>query len=258
MMIQKIWLLKIDWDQNLPHQEIVNFQRYVVELHQLKNLKIPWCILLKDTAAVHLIGFADASAQAYGACLYVKSENANETQIRLLCSKTRVAPLKTLSIPRLELLAATLLSKLTSKIIKIIDLEFDEVHLFSDSKVVLDWIQMQPHLLKVFVANRVSLIQELTETFSWHHVKTKEKPADLISRGVTKLQLQDELWWTGPSFLKDKTLNSDSVVSQKDDNFFEELKNPNIVYSFITHAGPSVFLDNCLNITNSFTKLVRI
>ncbi|GFR22722.1 DUF1758 domain-containing protein [Trichonephila clavata] len=201
MMIEKIWLLKIDWDQNLPRQEIENFQRYVAELHQLKDLKIPRCILLKDSVAVQLIGFADASAQAYGACLYVKSENANETQIRLLCSKTRVAPLKTLSIPRLELLAATLLSKLTSKIIKIIDLEFDEVNLFSDSKVVMDWIQMQPHLLKVFVANRLSLIQELTETFSRHHVKTKENPADLISRGATKLQLQDELWWTGPSFL---------------------------------------------------------
>ncbi|GFX97483.1 integrase catalytic domain-containing protein [Trichonephila clavipes] len=64
-----------------------------------------------------LIGFADVSAQAYGACLYVKSENANETQIRLLCSKTRVAPLKTWLIPRLELLAATL----ATKIVKIID-----------------------------------------------------------------------------------------------------------------------------------------
>ncbi|GFR06901.1 integrase_H2C2 domain-containing protein [Trichonephila clavata] len=105
MMIQKIWLLKIDWGQNLPRQEIENFQRYVAELHQLKDLKIPRCILLKDSVAVHLIGFADASAQAYGACLYVKFENANETQIRLLCSKTHVAPLTTLSIPRLELLA---------------------------------------------------------------------------------------------------------------------------------------------------------
>ncbi|GFQ91399.1 integrase catalytic domain-containing protein [Trichonephila clavata] len=105
MMIQKIWLVKIDWDQNLPRQEIENFQRYVAELHQLKDLKIPRCILLKDSVTVQLIGFADASAQAYGACLYVKSENANETQIRLLCSKTRVAPLRTLSIPRLELRA---------------------------------------------------------------------------------------------------------------------------------------------------------
>ncbi|GFR17520.1 uncharacterized protein TNCT_338311 [Trichonephila clavata] len=111
---------------------------------------------------------------------------------------------------------------------------------------------MQPHLLKVFVANRVSLIEELTQTFSWHHVKTKENPADRISRGATKLQLQDELWWTGPSFLKGKTLNSDSVVSQKDDNFFEQLKTPNIVYTFVTHTGPSVLLDSCLNITNSF------
>ncbi|GFQ90768.1 glucose dehydrogenase [Trichonephila clavata] len=66
MMIQKIWLLKIDWDQNLPRQEIENFQRYVAELHQLKDLKIPRCILLKDSVAVQLIGFADASAQAYG------------------------------------------------------------------------------------------------------------------------------------------------------------------------------------------------
>ncbi|GFR15688.1 integrase catalytic domain-containing protein [Trichonephila clavata] len=70
MMIQKIWLLKIDWDQNLPRQEIENFQRYVADLHQLKDLKIPRCILLKDSVAVQLIGFADASAQAYGACLY--------------------------------------------------------------------------------------------------------------------------------------------------------------------------------------------
>ncbi|GFQ76881.1 integrase catalytic domain-containing protein [Trichonephila clavata] len=117
------------------------------------------CILLKDSVAVQLIGFADASAQAYGACLYVKSENANETQIRLLCSKTRVAHSKLCQYLGSNCLPATLLSKLTSKIVKIIDLEFDEVHLFSDSKVVLDWIQMQPHLLKVFVANRVSLIQ---------------------------------------------------------------------------------------------------
>ncbi|GFR04080.1 integrase catalytic domain-containing protein [Trichonephila clavata] len=105
MMIQKIWLLKIAWDQKLPHQKIENFQRYMVELHQLKDLKIPWCILLKDYVAVQLIGFADASTRAYGACLYIKSENAYETQIRLLCSETRFAPLKTLSIPRLELLA---------------------------------------------------------------------------------------------------------------------------------------------------------
>ncbi|GFQ92477.1 integrase catalytic domain-containing protein [Trichonephila clavata] len=78
MMIQKIWLLKIDWDQNLPREEIENFQRYVAELHQLKDLKIPRCILLKDSVTVQLIGFADASAQAYSACLYVKSENAKK------------------------------------------------------------------------------------------------------------------------------------------------------------------------------------
>ncbi|GFW36072.1 integrase catalytic domain-containing protein [Trichonephila clavipes] len=130
MMIQKIWLLKIEWDQNLPHQEIENFQRYVAELHQLKDVKTPRCILLKDSVAVQLIGFADASAQAYGDCLFVKFENANETQIRLVCSKTRVAQLKTLLIPRLELLAVILLSKLASKIFKIFNLKFDEFHLF--------------------------------------------------------------------------------------------------------------------------------
>ncbi|GFX75058.1 integrase catalytic domain-containing protein [Trichonephila clavipes] len=62
IMILKIWLLKIDWDQNLPRQETETFQRYVAELHQLKDLKIPRCILLKDSVEVQLIGFADASA----------------------------------------------------------------------------------------------------------------------------------------------------------------------------------------------------
>ncbi|KAG8187427.1 hypothetical protein JTE90_009501 [Oedothorax gibbosus] len=83
----------------------------------------------------HMERAENASSQAYGACLYVKSESSTETQIRLLCSKTRVAPLKTLSICRLELLAATLLSKLASKIVQLIDMKFDQVHLFSDSKV---------------------------------------------------------------------------------------------------------------------------
>ncbi|GFT52327.1 integrase catalytic domain-containing protein [Trichonephila clavipes] len=98
MMIQKIWQLKIDWVQSLFPQEIETFQRYVAELCQLKDLKIPWCIFMNNFVAVQIIGFADASAQAYGACLYIKRENANETQIRLLCSKTHVAPFKPFSI----------------------------------------------------------------------------------------------------------------------------------------------------------------
>ncbi|GFQ63818.1 hypothetical protein TNCT_555311 [Trichonephila clavata] len=107
MMIQKIWLLKIDWDQNLPRQEIENFQRYVAELHQLKDLKIPRCILLKDFCCSFNLLDLQMHQPKLMVHAYKKSENANETQIDYSAAKL-ASPLKTLSIPRLELLAATL------------------------------------------------------------------------------------------------------------------------------------------------------
>ncbi|GFV60712.1 uncharacterized protein TNCV_4180481 [Trichonephila clavipes] len=84
--------------------------------------------------------------------------------------------------------------------------------LFSDSTIALSWIKTPPHLLKTFVANRVAKIQELTVNFSWHHIPSKNNPADLVSRCLNVSDLiSSPLWRKGPDpsiFINDELLEN--------------------------------------------------
>ncbi|GBN84616.1 hypothetical protein AVEN_189049-1 [Araneus ventricosus] len=118
--------------------------------------------------------------------------------MNLVCSKSRVVPLKTVSIPRLELCAAELLAKLATKVINSLKMDLSGVNLWSDSNIVLGWIKTNPHLLKNFVANRLNRIQERTNEFIWQHIRSKENPADLVSRGgFAEKIFECSLWWNG-------------------------------------------------------------
>lgn len=135
-------------------------------------------------------------------CYYSSEDHQNTRQVRLLCSKTRVALFKQQTIPRLELCAALTLARLMKKVLSSLNIVFDKITYWSDSTIVLNWIQTQPSKLQVFVSNRVAEIQELTDIRNWRHVPTEQNPADLLSRGVFPNQLrQSELWWHGPLFL---------------------------------------------------------
>ncbi|XP_055941639.1 uncharacterized protein LOC129971687 [Argiope bruennichi] len=183
MFLQKLYILRIDWDDEVPIHLNREWEKFSSEL------------ILK----VDLIGFGDASKNAYGCAVYTRSSSSSgEIKVSLLCSKSRVAPIKEISIPRLELCAADLLSKLTVKVLSSLQLDIHGVHLYSDSTVVLAWIKTPPTSLKTFVANRVTRIQEYTKNFKWHYVNTAENPADLISRGVfpSKIQQGDPSRWT--------------------------------------------------------------
>ncbi|GBO28678.1 hypothetical protein AVEN_185716-1 [Araneus ventricosus] len=229
-------------------------------LSTINTLNISRYILLDYALKIELHGFADASEKAYGAAIYVRClSNSGEISTNLLCSKSRIAPLKSVTILRLELCAAVLLEKLAQKTITSMKISFHSTVLWTDSTIVLAWIQKDPSVLKPFVRNRVSAIQNLTEISAWKHVPSKENRADIISRGIDPEKIQDcNLWWFGPSFLQDHSVVSPCVCSDINDNELyqrEFKKTPTDPVCLVVQGQEMLpIINNC----SSFTRLQRV
>lgn len=143
----------------------------------------------------------------------------------MLCAKSKVAPHKPCTIPRLELLAATLLANLASSVVEILNIPIDKLTYYTDSSIVLAWLKIEPYRLKTFVANRVSIIQAKTSVQHWKYVNTRENPADIISRGATPLELKNShIWWCGPEFLTTGELSCTNPALEPGYNVLPELK----------------------------------
>ncbi|XP_026816104.1 uncharacterized protein LOC113555771 [Rhopalosiphum maidis] len=170
-------------------------------------------------------GFADASEKAYGCCLYLKcSDNAGNHCSNLLCAKSKVAPMKTVSLPRLELCAAQLLTRVAYEIISKMQLKLSKHHYWTDFKVTLCWIKSTSKKWKTFVSHRVGEIQEKTSLTEWFHVKGSENPADIISRGCCTTELsRDTLWWHGPEWLIRNEENWSVIQQEEISNEFVDM-----------------------------------
>uniref|UniRef100_A0ABD2XDY7 Integrase catalytic domain-containing protein n=1 Tax=Trichogramma kaykai TaxID=54128 RepID=A0ABD2XDY7_9HYME len=202
IFMQSLWLLTKEWDAPLPEEESEKWRAFEVDLRQLPSITIPRWLGTTKEAYLEMHGFADASKLAYAAVLYVRIIQRGRVKVVLLASKTKVAPLKTLSIPRLELCAAHLLAKLAASFAATADFAQANLHLWSDSRNTLHWIHGIPARWPVFVANRCADIVQHVPQACWHYVNTRQNPADLASRGCTVSDLLcDRLWWQGPEML---------------------------------------------------------
>ncbi|XP_063988328.1 uncharacterized protein LOC135168255 [Diachasmimorpha longicaudata] len=202
-IIQQLWSAKLDWDEPIPLYILTIWTDFCNQLSLINDLKFERKILIKNSTRNEIHGFCDASETGFGACIYLKSIDAlGNVKINLLCSKSRVAPLKSISIPRLELCGALILSNLCKSVHSSLSISIARTILWTDSMIVLHWIHTPPHTLKTFVQNRISEIQSLTQNAEWKHVSSGDNPADALSRGQLPIEFtQNELWTTGPVWL---------------------------------------------------------
>ncbi|XP_062713939.1 uncharacterized protein LOC134290759 [Aedes albopictus] len=229
-LMQQTWAAKIGWDESLSDDILRDWLQLRNSLASVRDIEIPRPVTGPAYESLELHGFADASGIAYGACLYVRSILPNDCcVVRLLCSKSKIAPLQELTIPRKELCAAVLLSRLVKKVQSTLHVQFSSVCLWSDSQIVLSWLQKAPAKLQPFVQNRVVEISRECGLYKWCYVRSKDNPADVISRGQLPRSLKENsLWWEGPPFLQSKIYES-PVLDQLPDGLMPEMKPVSVV-----------------------------
>ena len=238
MLFQEATKAQLDWDDVVPANIRSKWNHWIQSLQGLEHLCFPRCItssctgesyLLSNTIGVtkpteedrkvtyELHSFSDASEKGYGCCCYLKTiTNAGtkqageagdgtlqgEVNVQLVASKSRVAPVSKISIPRLELQAALLSAQVQSMILEELELPVTKSILWVDSMIVLAYIQSDEMRMKTFVANRVQQIRNLTTKEQWRYVPGLENPADMISRGADADEMHKKRWQQGPSWLQ--------------------------------------------------------
>lgn len=204
--MQYLWTTGLAWDEPLPTQSADKWHAYVADAQHLKKVSIPRALKMSLASAIELHGFSDASEAGYAAVVYIRCQLDNgDVIIRPIIAKTRVSPLKKVTLPRLELCAAHLLAQLVPHCLSLFQTKVttQNIHLWCDSSVVLTWLRTPPYRLKTYVANRVAQTQELIPLESWRHIASADNPADCASRGISASLLVDHsLWWAGPPWLK--------------------------------------------------------
>ena len=215
LFMQELWRLEIKWDQPLPSDLVPNWENLKNYLLLILNIRIPRVLTVSTDVDIHV--FCDASSTAYGAVVYFTFSGENHSEVkaikckgtsRFVIAKAKVAPIKRLTIPKLELTAVVLAARLVKYVWSAYDkeLSFKGINVWIDSQIVLYWLKSRKCDM-MYVRNRVDDISNLLPNAVFRYVPTKDNPSDMLTRGVNFCILNDSLLWReGPTWLCDKKL----------------------------------------------------
>lgn len=254
ILMQQLWILSVGWDDPLPSNVVTQWQNLREDLQRVNLFSLPRSMAHHSSRSnVELHGFSDASIHAYAAVVYSRILQSDNTYIiTLIAAKSKVAPIKQVTLPRLELCGAHLLSKLLRKVSR--DLKIVNTHIYAwcDSTIVLHWLQGHPNRLKTYVANRVSEILEHSEIQRWRHVSGTTNPADCATRGLDVESLKSHhLWWNGPQWLHQSEAHWPSTAPPAPALI------PDIKTITLTSTATDDVLHHLIHSHSSATRLVR-
>ena len=209
LILKDIWRVNgQSWDDELPKDTVDRFLAGCVELPRLAAITIPRSYFSGPFQYLQLHMFGDSWQDVFSAVGFLRAQvtctsGEIRTELAFVLGKARVAPMKVMTVPKLELQAALLAARLKMEICRALTVDVDKVVMWTDSAIVLQWINsIKKH--PIFIANRVSEILENTRVDQWNHVATWDNPADAGTRGMSAEVLQSSSWVTGPDFLRTK------------------------------------------------------
>lgn len=207
-LLRELTIENGEWDAPLPGHLQAEWVRWKSSLQCLQDIQIPHCYTSLSTSATstrELCVFADASTKAIAAVAYLKVTDENgHSKVGFVLGKAKLAPVKETTIPRLELCAAVLAVEIAETVVSSMDSHMNSGTFYSDSKVVLGYINNEQRRFYVYVSNRVQRIRQAMSPQQWKYVPSELNPADHGSRSVTAASLRDTNWLTGPAFLSGK------------------------------------------------------
>ncbi|XP_062702029.1 uncharacterized protein LOC134285403 [Aedes albopictus] len=206
MIIQDTWCNQIQWDEEVAEAIRRRWLRWTKLFDDVGRMRLhrPYFpgYSTAEVGSIELHVFTDASEEAYACAAYFRATIMGKVRITLVMAKAKVAPLKSLSIPRLELMAALLGARLAEAVKEYHTFSIDRRVMWTDSKTTLAWIQSQHRRYRQFVAFRVGEILDKTEATEWRYVPTQHNPADDATKwGKGPSTDITSRWFRGPDFL---------------------------------------------------------
>lgn len=257
LLFQKLWETKLEWDEEVSDNINNEWCKIQADIKAINACEIPRWLRCDENSIIELYGFSDASLNAYACVIYARVHLS--TKVTLVAAKSKIVPhRKITTLPRLELNGAYLLAKLMHKVKEALNQHLIRTYGWTDSMVVLGWLQGEPSRWKTYVENRVRKIHEVMPSSCWDYVNTTENPADAASRGQYAGQLKDnQLWWQGPLWLSSLRTSDMEKLTYTTDQEAKTITRKQTNATQINIATTNI-IEQLLQRHSSFNYIVRI